>query len=150
KTVKAAIGPPCQGMCEVMPQTPADRHTTAADKRNTATSFEAGIVPPANQCNGDEARFEAANFFANYSKGLPRDPSGLGEPDSAAYCQLREAIHNGDYNQAITVPRGGNLKFLNCLGGLVFNIEAPDSAAIDMGTYNDDHTPKLIIQPAAF
>ena len=78
--------------------------------------------------NGDEQRYP--NKIANFTKGLPHNE--LGEVDLDAYNALLKALETGELSDANAIPIGGNLKLLNPLGGLAFNLERPDSAAVGL------------------
>ena len=75
--------------------------------------------------NGEEEDYP---FVANYSKALPHDACGLVLP--AAYGQLLQALRSGDPADFEAVPLGGMLRLTNPQGGLAFDLEGPDPAAV--------------------
>lgn len=76
--------------------------------------------------NGDEERYPSR--IGNFSKTLPHDD--FGEVDPEAYDALLHALASGDFDDMEAVPAGGTSSLLNPLGGLAFDLEGPDTAAV--------------------
>lgn len=91
--------------------------------RLNAATQESAVRTPAEITNGDEARY--SNFIGNYSKGLPHGPTGEVEP--SAYLALLEAVSEGTSAAFERVPLGGNVKLVNPLAGVAFDLEGTDS-----------------------
>ncbi|MFN8397052.1 MAG: vanadium-dependent haloperoxidase [Bacteroidia bacterium] len=83
---------------------------------------------PEQLANGDETRYAAQNFFANYSKGLPKDANGEVLP--AAYQQLVFATETGLNGEYEAIPMGlpaGGRKLTNPQAGYAFDLEGGDA-----------------------
>ena len=83
-----------------------------------------GVFP--HPTNGDEERYP--NRIANFHRTLPHN--AIGEVDPAAYATLLRALRSGRFADFEAVPSGGTGRLANPLGGLVFNMEGPDSLAV--------------------
>jgi hypothetical protein len=102
------------------------RRRAAKDERNL------GVFP--HPTNGDEELYP--DRIGNFSKGLRHND--LGEVEPTQYDALLDALRSGDFNDFEALQLGStkvdgkqisNLRLFNPLGGLVFNIEGPDSPA---------------------
>ncbi|MGH4021419.1 MAG: vanadium-dependent haloperoxidase [Pseudonocardiaceae bacterium] len=82
-----------------------------------------GVFP--RPTNGDEERYPSR--IGNFSKGLPHND--LGEVEPADYNALLRALRTGNFADFEALRIVGELNILNPLGGLVFNLEGPDSPA---------------------
>jgi hypothetical protein len=102
-----------------------DRRQQAEDIRVQAASIARNRPHPAHVNNGEESDYP---FIASYSKALPHD--GCGNVDPAAYAQLLQALRSGDPAEFEAIPLGGMLKLTNPQGGLAFDLEGPDPAAV--------------------
>jgi hypothetical protein len=107
---------------------PEERINRAAHIRIRAAQDEKqlGVFP--HPTNGDEELYP--NRIANFSKGLPHND--LGEVEAADYAALLHALCTGKFEAFEALRLGGEisqLKLLNPLGGLAFNLEGPDSPA---------------------
>lgn len=110
---------------DISPTSPTHRLKEAAQIRERAAREEKELGVFAHPTNGDEALYP--HKIGNFSKGLPH--STLGEVDLTAYNALLHALKTGNFSDAEAIPLGGQLRLLNPLGGLAFNIEGPDSPA---------------------
>jgi hypothetical protein len=102
-----------------------DRRGQAFQVRVQAAQIAHDRPHPGHQNNREESDYP---FVANYSKALPHD--GCGNVDPAAYGQLLQALRSGDPAAFEAVPLGGMLKLTNPQGGLAFDLEGPDPAAV--------------------
>jgi hypothetical protein len=110
---------------EVAPGSAQHRLNEAAQIREHAAREEKQLGGFAHPTNGDEELYP--HKIGNFSKGLPHND--VGEVDLTAYGALRHALKTGNFSDAEAIPLGGQLRILNPLGGLAFNIEGPDSPA---------------------
>lgn len=111
---------------EIAPETGFQRRDSAFRVRVAAADFERQFRVVRHPTNGDEDRY--ANRIGNFSKTLPHDE--FGEVDRGAYDQLLRAISRGSFDAFEDVPAGGTQSLLNPLGGLAFNLQGADSAAL--------------------
>lgn len=81
---------------------------TAQRVRQDAIDLAAHRDHPQHQANGDEQRYESANYAMSFSKGLDHDTTtGLVE-QSGDFEAFRSAIDNGlaeDFTRHVAVPR---------------------------------------------
>jgi hypothetical protein len=105
---------------------PATRAETAYRIRVEAAERERKLGTPAHPVNGDEERYPTR--IGNFSKTLPHNE--LGEVDPAAYDALRKAVAEGDFKALEAVPKAGRVGYQDPMGGLAYNMDGPDSAAI--------------------
>jgi hypothetical protein len=91
--------------------------------RNLAATQELQVPTPAEINNGDERRYP--NFIGNFSKGLAHN--SIGEVDPNAYQIYLAAIQSPSSESFEAVPLGGNVKFVNPLAGVAFELEGTDS-----------------------
>jgi hypothetical protein len=135
----AALGMTLNGV-ELSPLVaPASRHEGLRDRRERAReSFEIReqaserereISIPAQLVNGDEQRY--GSFIGNYSKGLPHN--AIGEVDRAAYQRLVDAAEDGRAGAFESIPLGGNVKLVNPMAGIAFDLEGTDSHQLAIG-----------------
>src|SRR5436305_9367051 len=111
---------------EIAPLTGAKRVETAYKLRVEAAEGERKLGAPEHRTNGDEERYPSR--IGNFSKTLPHNE--FGEVDPAAYDALRKALASGDFKTLEAVPKAGRVGYQDPLGGLTFNLDGPDSAAI--------------------
>lgn len=97
--------------------------------RKRAAEREREIAIPAQLANGDEQRY--GTFIGNYSKGLPHNV--IGEVDKAAYQRLVDAAEDGRVGAFENVPLGGNMKLVNPMAGIAFDLEGTDSHQLAIG-----------------
>jgi hypothetical protein len=91
--------------------------------REEAARAETKVPIPKQITNGDEQN--SPNFIGNFSKGLPHN--SIGEVDKHAYRSFLNALHQGTAAALEKVPLGGNVKLVNTLAGLSFDLEGTDS-----------------------
>jgi hypothetical protein len=82
---------------------------------------------PCHDNNGDEDRYAA--LINTYTKGMPHD-NITGTVDPTAYAAWKTAYTSGLFTDFERVPLGGQRKFVNPVGGLVFELEGADAGAI--------------------
>lgn len=105
---------------------PASRAETAYKIRVDAAERERKLGVPVHPTNGDEERYPSR--IGNFSKTLPHNE--FGEVDPAAYDAYHKALLAADFAALEAVPKGGRVGYQDPLGGLTYNLEGPDSAAI--------------------
>ena len=110
---------------EIAPQNPQDRRSTAFDIKHEAAIAEKQLGWIDHPTNGDEELY--ANRIGSFHKTLPHDANG--EVDPAAFDAVLAAAATGQFADWEAIPGGPN-RLLNPLGGLAFNMEGPDSAAV--------------------
>jgi hypothetical protein len=110
---------------EIGPMSPVQRSNVAFQIRHNAAIDEKNLTPVAHPCNGDEELY--ASRIGNFHKTLPHDANG--EVDPAAYNIMLGAIESGVFADYEAIPGGPN-RLLNPIGGLAFNMEGPDNAAL--------------------
>ncbi|HSL85008.1 MAG TPA: hypothetical protein VLF66_19695, partial [Thermoanaerobaculia bacterium] len=110
---------------EIAPQSPQDRRNTAFQIKHDAAIDEKQLGWIDHPTNGDEELY--SNRIGSFHKTLPHDANG--EVDPAAYNALLAAAESGDFADWEALP-GGPTRLLNPVGGLAFNMEGPDSAAV--------------------
>lgn len=117
-------------MVEIAPfsKDPDRRNRQARQIRVRAARRLNGIDDFPRPTNGDEERYR--NRIGNFSKGLPHNDLGEVEPED--YRALLRALSTGDFNDFEALRTPGELNLLNPLGGLAFNIEGPDSPAVEV------------------
>lgn len=111
---------------EIAPLTGAKRAEASYKLRVAAADRERRLGIPEHRTNGDEERYP--NRIGNFTKTLPHNE--FGEVDPAAYDALRKAIAAGDFKALEAVPKGGRVGYQDAIGGLAYNLDGPDSAAI--------------------
>lgn len=109
------------------PEGDVQRRNSAYQIRHQAAIEEKNAPLPAHVSNSDEDLY--ANRIGNFSKTFPHD-SVTGEVDPAAYNTYLSVLASGDWAAVETIPRGGITPLLDPLGGLTFNLDGPDSAAL--------------------
>jgi hypothetical protein len=111
---------------EISPDLPHHRVEEAFRLRVQAAEAERrrGVFP--HPTNGDEERYPTR--IANFHKTLPHN--SIGEVDPDAYRALLRALRSGRFADFEAIPTGGTGRLANPLGGLVFNMEGPDSPAV--------------------
>ena len=123
----APLGGDVTDAMALAPATGRERQVESFKIRLHAAKQELERPPVDHSTNGDEERFP--NRIGNFSKTLPHNE--LGEVDPAAYDALLEALEAGDFELIEQVPRAGG-RFTNPLGGLAFNLDGPDTAAVGL------------------
>ena len=117
-------GQPRRGAWSIGADQP-DRREEALEVRIKAALIAHARPHPEQVMNGEEWDHP---LVANYSKALPHDACGIVDP--AAYAQLLEAVESGDPAEFESIPLGGTLRLTNPQGGLAFDLEGPDPAAV--------------------
>ena len=107
------------------------RREDAFQLRMQAARAEHEIALPSHDSNGDESAY--AKRWGNFSKGLPHN--NLGEVDLNAYTTLLNALSSGNPADMEAVLMGASdpsnqLKMVNPLAGLAFDMEGCDSHAL--------------------
>lgn len=110
---------------EIGPESPANRRNTAFQIKHDAAIDEHQLGWIDHPCNGDEDLYP--NRIGSFHKTLPHGANGEVQP--AAYDALLAAAASGSFADWEAMPGGPN-RLLNPLGGLAFNLEGPDSAAV--------------------
>lgn len=113
------------GAAEI-PAAGEERAQTAYKIRVDAAERERKLPVPKHLTNGDEDRYPTR--IGNFTKTLPHNE--FGEVDPAAYDAFRKGLTSGDFKALEAVPKGGRVGYQDPLGGLTYNLEGPDSAAI--------------------
>ena len=111
------------------------RRSDARRFREEAAALAADRPHPDQVSNGEESDYVEPDgqlsYVANYSKALPHNQFGEGNP--AAYRSLLRALYsqNPDYFERITLgmPNTG-LNLTNPQAGLAFDLEGPDAHAM--------------------
>jgi hypothetical protein len=111
---------------EVAPETGVQRRNSAYQIRHQAAVTEKNMPLPAQVSNGDEELY--TNRIASFSKSFPHDAAG--EVNPAAYNTYLSVLASGDFAAVDTIPSGGVTPLLEPLGGLTFNLDGPDTAAL--------------------
>ncbi|MEA2564047.1 MAG: hypothetical protein QOH06_5551 [Acidobacteriota bacterium] len=109
------------------PQGDVQRRNSAYQIRHQAAVTEKNEPLPAHVGNGDDELY--ANRLGSFSKTFPHD-SVTAEVDPAAYNTYLSVLASGNWAAVETIPRGGNTPLLDPLGGLTFNLDGPDTAAL--------------------
>lgn len=112
---------------EIAPEIDVHRRNSAYMIRHQAAVAEKNTPLPAHVSNGDENLY--ANRIGSFHKTFPHD-SVTAEVDPAAYDTYLSVLASGDWAAVETIPRGGNTPLLDPLGGLTFNLDGPDNAAL--------------------
>lgn len=102
----------------------ADRVRDSYDNREEAALAESKVPVPRQITNGDEQN-SRLKFIGNFSKGLPHN--SVGEVEPTAYLALLNAVHQGTSAAFEAVPLGGNVKLVNPLAALAFDLQGIDS-----------------------
>lgn len=111
---------------EIAPVAGSKRAEMAYKIRVDAAEHERQRGIPEHPTNGDEELYPTR--IGNFTKTLPHNE--FGEVDPAAYDALHKAIASGDFKAIEAVPKGGRVGYQDPLGGLAYNLDGPDSAAI--------------------
>jgi hypothetical protein len=106
-----------------------ERARESFEVRERAAEEERELPIPPQVPNGDEKRYR--NFLGNFSKGLPHN--SIGEVDRESYEQLLDAAGDGTAAAFEKVPLGGNVKLVNPMAGLAFDLEGTDSHQLAIG-----------------
>lgn len=121
----ALAGDPVEAV-EIAPRLGNQRRNRAFQIRHQAALDQKALGVPSHLTNGDEELFPSR--IGNFHKTLPHN--AFGEVDPAAYDDLLKGLAAGSFELIEAVPKGGTTNLLNPLGGLAYNIEGSDSAAI--------------------
>ena len=110
------------------------RKLTAQRVREDANALAAGRIHPQHQANGDEQRYESANYPMSFTKGLDHNTAtGLVE-QSGDFKAFRSAIDNGlaeDFTRQVAVPRTEpRRKWEAPTAGTVYELQGPDPQAV--------------------
>lgn len=122
----AALGGQPARAEEIAPTKGGKRAEAAYKVRIEAAERERKLGIPEHLTNGDEELYPSR--IGNFTKTLPHNE--FGEVDTAAYDALRKGIATGDFAALEAVPKGGRAGYQDPLGGLAFNLDGPDPAAI--------------------
>lgn len=109
------------------PEGENQRRNSAYQIRHHAAVEEKNMPLPEHISNGDEELY--ANRIGNFSKTFPHD-SVTAEVDPAAYNTYLSVLASGDWAAVETIPAGGIQALLDPLGGLTYNLDGPDTAAL--------------------
>lgn len=123
------------------------RRNEAFKIRHDAAKAEKQLGTFSHPCNGDEEAYTSR--IGNFHKTLPHLANG--EVDPAAYDALLTAVESGDFADWEAVPQGNGAatqRLLNPLGGLAFNMEGPDAAAITVNPPPSVDSPELAAMAA--
>jgi membrane-associated phospholipid phosphatase len=118
------------------------RAVDAFQIRLEAAQAEARVPIPRQVTNGDESRYP--NFIANFSKGLPHN--GIGEVNPNAYRTFLGALQRGTAKAFEDLQLGGNVKLVNPLAGLSFELEGTDSHQFAIPPFPALASPELAAQ----
>ncbi len=122
----AALDRPAEA-AEISPLPTGAKRAEAAYKLRVAAAERERRLPLAeHRANGDEERYPTR--IGSFTKTLPHNE--FGEVDPAAYDALRKALASGDFKALEAVPKGGRVGYQDPMGGLAYNLDGPDSAAI--------------------
>lgn len=113
---------------EIAPTSDHDRTVDAKNLRKNAADAEKALGVFPHPTNGDEELYP--NRIGNFHKTLPHDPV-TGEVNQVEYNKLLAALASGNFGDFETIL--GNGRLANPLGGLAFNLDGPDSPAINIG-----------------
>jgi hypothetical protein len=91
--------------------------------RKEAAHAEGKVPIPRQNVNGDEKNYP--NFLGNFSKGLPHN--SIGQVGRAAYLSFVKAVRESTAEGFEQVPLGGDVKLVNPLAGVAFDLEGTDS-----------------------
>jgi hypothetical protein len=128
---------------EIAPESPPNRTNTAFQIKQQAAIAEHQLGWIEHPTNGDEELYP--NRIGSFHKTLPHD--GGGEVDPAAYDAFLAAAASGSFADWEAVPGGPN-RLLNPVGGLAFNLEGPDSAAVGVNPPSPLASAELAAQAA--
>jgi hypothetical protein len=109
------------------PEGAVQRRNSAYQVRHQAAVTEKNEPLPAHVGNGDDELY--ANRIGSFSKSFPHDPL-TSEVDPAAYNTYLSVLASGDFAAVETIPTGGITPLIDPLGGLTFNLDGPDTAAL--------------------
>lgn len=109
------------------PEGDIQRRNSAYQIRQQAAVTEKNEPLPTHVGNGDDELY--ANRIGSFHKTFPHDPV-TAEVDPAAYDTYLSVLASGDWAAVETIPRGGVVPLLDPLGGLTYNLDGPDSAAL--------------------
>ncbi len=122
----AALGGRPARADEISPTKGSKRAEAAYKIRVEAAERDRKLGIPEHPTNGDEELYPTR--IGNFTKTLPHNE--FGEVDPAAYEALRKGIAAGDFAALEAVPKGGRAGYQDPLGGLAYNLDGPDPAAI--------------------
>jgi hypothetical protein len=116
------------------PLSPEARRDESFRLRTRSAQYYHHHSIPAHRNNGDEERYADANFYANYSKGLPHNQHGEVEP--RAYLELLRTLNNGSPAAFENLPTGvappNFIGFTDPQSGLAYDLEGMDSHQLAM------------------
>ena len=128
------------------------RKLTAQRVRQDAIDLAARRDHPHHQANGDEQRYESANYPMSFTKGLDHNTTtGLVE-QSGDFKAFRYAIDNGlaeDFTRYIAVPRAEpRRKWEDPTAGTVYELQGPDPQAVTIPPAPDLCSEELTFEMA--
>ena len=110
------------------------RKLSAQRVREDANALAAGRVHPHHQANGDEQRYESANYPMSFTKGLDHDTTTGLVQQSADFKAFRSAIDNGfveNFTRQVPVPLDEpRRKWEAPTAGTVYELQGPDPQAV--------------------
>ncbi len=110
------------------------RKLTAQRVREDANALAAGRIHPQHQANGDEQRYESANYPMSFTKGLDHNTTTGLVKQSGVFEAFRSAIDNGlaeDFTRQVPVPRAEpRRKWEAPTAGTVYELQGPDPQAV--------------------
>ena len=118
---------------ELGPLSPEERREEAYQLRIRTAGYYRAFRNPVHRNNGDEAKYQNENYYANYSKGLPHDNNG--EVSVSDYRRMLQALDSGLQEDFEAIPPGapGNFtKLTDPQCGLAFDLEGIDPHQITM------------------
>ena len=128
------------------------RKLTAQRVRQDAIDLAARRDHPQHQANGDEQRYESANYPMSFTKGLDHNTTtGLVE-QSGDFKAFRYAIDNGlaeDFTRHIAVPRAEpRRKWEAPTAGTFYELQGPDPQAVTIPPAPDLCSEELTFEMA--
>ncbi len=111
---------------------PGKRALKSYNVRVAAAAKELSRPLPLHRNNGDEALY--ASRIGSYHKALPHNATigpNFGEVEPSAYDAFLTASITGNVADWAAVPLGGTVRLTDPQGGLAYDLEGADAAAID-------------------
>jgi hypothetical protein len=108
------------------PLSPEERREEAYQLRIRTAGYYRAHRIPLHQNNGDEHKYAAENYYANYSKGLPHNNHG--EVIAADYKALKDTLESGRPEDFEALPTGASpfIGFTDPQSGLAYDLEGID------------------------
>jgi hypothetical protein len=117
-----------------------ERAFASYEIREEAARAESKVPIPRQITNSDEHNSKL-KFIGNFSKGLPHN--SIGEVDAKAYGGLLKALRQGTAAALEEVQLGGNVKLVNTLAGLSFDLQGTDSHQLAIPAFPSVSSPEL-------